>query len=66
MKKEELLNQITNNDGNTRISRLSSIEEGEEIIKMAKLLEFEGKIILQKYCLESKPLAVSLEASLAK
>lgn len=66
MKKEELLSRITNNDGNTRISSISSKEEGEEIINLAKHLEYEGKITLIEYCLENKPLAVSLKADLIK
>ncbi|WML49991.1 hypothetical protein RCG23_09140 [Neobacillus sp. PS3-34] len=66
MKKEELLNRITNNDGNTRITSISSREEGEEIIALAKHLEYEGKITLMEYCLESKPLAVSLKADSIK
>ena len=61
MSKEELFNQIQNSDGNLRISSVSSTEEGEEVIALAKHLELEGKIVLLEYCLEKKPLAVSLK-----
>ena len=61
MSKEELLNQIKNSDGNLKISSVSSTEEGEEVIALAKHLELEGKIILLEYCLDKKPLAVSLK-----
>lgn len=61
MSKEELFNQIQNSDGNLRISSVSSVEEGEEVIALAKHLELEGKIVLLEYCLDKKPLAVSLK-----
>lgn len=61
MSKEELLNQIKNSDGNLKISSVSSTEEGEEVIALAKHLELEGKIVLLEYCLDKKPLAVSLK-----
>ncbi|GAM13184.1 MULTISPECIES: hypothetical protein [Mesobacillus] len=61
MSKEELFNQIQNSDGNLRISSVSSTEEGEEVIALAKHLELEGKIVLLEYCLDKKPLAVSLK-----
>ena len=62
MSKEELLEQLKNSDGNLRISSVSSTENGEEVISMAKHLEHEGKIVLKEYCVEKKPLAVSLSA----
>jgi hypothetical protein len=40
---------------------VSSTEEGEEIIALAKHLEHEGKIVLMEYCIEKKPTAVSLK-----
>ncbi|MBT2692062.1 hypothetical protein [Bacillus sp. ISL-55] len=61
MSKEELFNQIQNSDGNLKISSVSSAEEGEEVIALAKHLELEGKIVLMEYCLDKKPLAVSLK-----
>jgi hypothetical protein len=61
MSKEELFNQIQSSDGNLRISSVSSMEEGEEVIALAKHLELEGKIVLLEYCLDKKPLAVSLK-----
>ena len=61
MSKEELFNQIMNSDGNLKISSISSSEEGEEVIALAKHLELEGKIVLLEYCLDKKPLAVSLK-----
>ncbi|WNF24973.1 hypothetical protein [Mesobacillus jeotgali] len=61
MSKEELFNQIKNSDGNLKISSVSSTEEGEEVIALAKHLELEGKIVLLEYCLDKKPLAVSLK-----
>ncbi|WP_226641694.1 hypothetical protein [Mesobacillus subterraneus] len=61
MSKEELLNQIKNSNGSLEISSVSSTEEGEEVIALAKQLEFEGKIVLLEYCLDKKPLAVSLK-----
>ncbi|UYZ24179.1 hypothetical protein [Mesobacillus jeotgali] len=61
LSKEELLKQIQNSDGNLRISSVSSTEEGEEVIALAKHLELEGKIVLLEYCLDKKPLAVSLK-----
>lgn len=61
LSKEELLNQIMNSDGNLEISSVSSTEEGEEVISLAKILEHEGKIILLEYCLDKKPLSVSLK-----
>jgi hypothetical protein len=61
MSKEELLNQIKNSDGNLKISSISSTEEGDEVIALAKHLELEGKIVLLEYCLDKKPLAVSLK-----
>ncbi|MFT9598120.1 hypothetical protein [Mesobacillus sp.] len=61
MSKEELFDQIQNSDGNLRISSVSSTEEGEEVIALAKHLELEGKIVLLEYCLDKKPLAVSLK-----
>ena len=61
MSKEELLDQIKNSDGNIKISSISSTENGEQIISMAKHLEHEGKIVLMEYCVEKKPLAVSLK-----
>ena len=61
MSKEELFNRIQNSDGNLRISSVSSVEEGEEVIALAKHLELEGKIVLLEYCLDKKPLTVSLK-----
>ena len=61
MSKEELLDQLKNSDGNIRISSVSSIENGEQVISLAKHLEHEGKIVLKEYCVEKKPLAVSLK-----
>ncbi|MBT2663452.1 hypothetical protein [Bacillus sp. ISL-45] len=61
MSKEELFKQIQNSDGNLRISSVSSTEEGEEVIALAKHLELEGKIVLLEYCLDMKPLAVTLK-----
>jgi hypothetical protein len=61
MSKEELFDHIKNSDGNIKISSVSSTEEGEEIIALAKHLEHEGKIVLMEYCIEKKPTAVSLK-----
>lgn len=61
MSKEELFNKLQNSDGNLQISSVSSTEEGEELIALAKHLEHEGKIVLLEYCLDKKPLAVSLK-----
>lgn len=61
MSKEELFEQIKNSDGNIKISSVSSTEEGEEMIALAKHLEHEGRIVLLKYCVEKKPIAVSLK-----
>ncbi|CAM3800069.1 hypothetical protein [Mesobacillus thioparans] len=61
LSKEDLLDQIQNSDGNVRISSISSAEEGEELIALAKHLELEGKIVLLEYCLDKKPMSVSLK-----
>ncbi len=61
LSKKDLLDQIQNSDGKVRISSLSSAEEGEELIALAKHLELEGKIVLLEYCLDKKPLSVSLK-----
>jgi hypothetical protein len=61
LSKEELLDKIHNSDGNLSISSVSSIEEGEELIALAKTLEHEGKIVLLEYCVDKKPLAVTLK-----
>lgn len=61
MSKEELFNKLQNSDGNLQISSVSSTEEGEELIALAKHLEHEGRIVLLEYCLDKKPLAVSLK-----
>ncbi|WP_079508926.1 hypothetical protein [Mesobacillus jeotgali] len=61
LSKEELLDKIQNSDGNLSISSVSSIQEGEELIALAKTLEHEGKIVLLEYCVDNKPLAVSLK-----
>lgn len=61
LSKVELLDQIQNSDGNLRISSISSTEEGEELIALAKHLELEGKIVLLEYCLDKKPLSVSIK-----
>ncbi|WP_144475578.1 hypothetical protein [Cytobacillus oceanisediminis] len=61
LSKEELLDQIQNSDGNLKISSISSTEEGEELIALAKHLELEGKIVLLEYCLDKKPLSVSIK-----
>jgi hypothetical protein len=61
LSKEELFDQIQNSDGNLRISSISSTEEGEELIALAKHLELEGKIVLLEYCLDKKPLSVSIK-----
>lgn len=66
MRKEELLSQITNSDGNVRISSISSTEEGEHLVYLAKHLEHEGKIVLLEYCMEQEPLAVSFKTKLIK
>ncbi|NHM33988.1 hypothetical protein [Neobacillus terrae] len=63
MKKEELLNRITDSPGSIRISSLSSKEEAEHIVALAKHLEYEGKIVLSEYCIENKPISVSLTAT---
>ncbi|WHX42802.1 hypothetical protein QNH36_12000 [Mesobacillus sp. AQ2] len=61
LSKDDLLDQIKNSDGNLRISSISSTEEGEELIALAKHLELEGKIVLLEYCLDKKPLSVSIK-----
>ncbi|MBT2679403.1 hypothetical protein J7E38_10350 [Bacillus sp. ISL-35] len=61
LSKEELLEQIQNSHGNISISSISSTEEGEELIALAKHLELEGRIVLMEYCLDKKPLSVSLK-----
>ncbi|MCM3122768.1 MULTISPECIES: hypothetical protein [unclassified Mesobacillus] len=61
LSKDDLLDQIQNSDGNLRISSISSTEEGEELIALAKHLELEGKIVLLEYCLDKKPLSVSIK-----
>ncbi|RSD29060.1 hypothetical protein [Mesobacillus subterraneus] len=64
MSKEELFEQIKNSDGNLKISSVSSVEEGEEVIALAKHLEHDGKIVLLEYCLDKKPLSVSLKTKI--
>jgi hypothetical protein len=64
MSKEELFEQIKNSDGNIKISSVSSAEEGEEMISLAKHLEHEGRIVLSEYCVEKKPMAVSLKTNI--
>ncbi|WP_174732199.1 hypothetical protein [Mesobacillus harenae] len=66
MKKEELLKQINKSDGELTISSISTKEEGENLISLAKHLEHEGKIVLLEYCLDKKPLAVSLKTKLVE
>lgn len=66
MKKEELLKQISKSDGELTISSISSNEEGENLISLAKLLEHEGKIVLLEYSLDKKPLAVTLKTKLVE
>lgn len=61
LSKDDLLDQIQNSDGNLRISSISSTEEGEELIALAKHLELEGEIVLLEYCLDKKPLSVSIK-----
>ncbi|MEH7440569.1 hypothetical protein V7182_24265 [Neobacillus drentensis] len=61
MKKEDLLTLITNSDGNVKISSISTAEECEDLIHLAKTLESEGKIVLVEYCMEQEPLSVSLK-----
>ena len=66
MEKQDLLNQITNSDGNVKISSISSTEKGEHLINLAKTLEHEGKIVLLEYCMEQEPVSVSLKTKLIK
>jgi hypothetical protein len=66
MNKEELLDQIANSDINTTISSITSREQGEQIIALAKILEYEGRIILEDYQIENKPLSVSLKTKVIK
>lgn len=64
LSKEELLERILNSEGSLKISSVSSTEEGEELISLAKTLEHEGKIILMEYCLDKKPLSVTIKTKL--
>ncbi len=64
MSKQELLERILDSEGSLKISSVSSTEEGEELISLAKNLEHEGKIILMEYCLDKKPLSVTLKTKL--
>lgn len=61
MKKEDLLDLITDSNGEVKISSFSTSEECEDVIQLAKTLESEGKIVLLEYCMEQEPLAVSLK-----
>lgn len=61
MKKEDLLDLITESNGEVKISSISTTEECEDLIHLAKTLESEGKIVLLEYCMEQDPLTVSLK-----
>ncbi|MBM7655270.1 hypothetical protein [Neobacillus cucumis] len=63
MNKYDLFNQIVLNNGNVRLSPISSKEEAEEIIFLAHQLEHEGKISLVEFCMEKDPIAVSLKTN---